>query len=331
MTDRSTDRSDASGPPTPEGRGAEPVPALPDFTAGARDAGRGGPGGPAGRDDTGGHDDPGARSDAGRGPLLALLLGGGALLVAVVAVVALALSPTVFRSAEDAPDDEGGTASATEEPERERRSEYVPTQEQSDEGEGESESVLAEQPSVDCTVLENVVESEQVEGAVRGGGLEFPQPEGWEVGSDWSGADAYLSDQSFAHQAVESGWFAVSGVGAVEFPQEEGGYPGAEEAARAIFQCALTRDSAEELYDDPAEMRDHRDEAFTVDGHPAWIVSADVQISDLALLHTTDAWRLVVIVVDTPEGPAAFDGGAALGHEQQVADLDAMLEGLRLP
>src|SRR5699024_3593729 len=78
VTDRSTDRSDASGPPTPEGRGAEPVPALPDFTAGARDAGRDGPGGPAGRDDTGGHHDPRARSDAGRGPLLAPLLGGGA-------------------------------------------------------------------------------------------------------------------------------------------------------------------------------------------------------------------------------------------------------------
>ncbi len=51
-------------------------------------------------------------------------------------------------------------------------------------------------------------------------------------------------------------------------------------------------------------------------------------ISDLALLHSTDSWRRVVIVVDTPDGPAAFDGGAALGHDQQVTDLEAMVEGL---
>ena len=43
----------------------------------------------------------------------------------------------------------------------------------------------------------------------------------------------------------------------------------------------------------------------------------------VVLLHLPDA-----VVVDTPDGPAAFDGGAALGHDQQVADLETMLEGL---
>lgn len=118
------------------------------------------------------------------------------------------------------------------------------------------------------------------------------------------------------------------GIGAVEFPEEEGGFPGAEEAARAIFLCGLEPEQGEEIYGDPAMLRDYRDEATTIDGHDAWIVSADVEISDLALLHSTDQWRRVVIVVDASDGPAAFDGGAALGHDQQVADLEAMLEGL---
>src|SRR5699024_10278221 len=128
----------------------------------------------------------------------------------------------------------------------------------------DGETTFAPQPTVDCTAHENEVVTEQVDGVVRGGGLEFPVQEGWEVGAD------------------------------------------------------------------PPELADYRDEATTIDGHPAWIVSAEVQVSDPALLHTTEAWRQVVIVVDTPDGPAAFDGGAANGHDQQVQDLETMLEGLRV-
>ena len=47
-----------------------------------------------------------------------------------------------------------------------------------------------------------------------------------------------------------------------------------------------------------------------------------------ARLFTPEFAARAVIVVDTPDGPAAFDGGAALGHDQQVADLEAMVEGL---
>lgn len=341
------DRDGAPGPQLPDfsgGGSGDGAPQLPDFSGGGYDGGLGGrrgggpAGGPGGRPGGGpsggpaggqGPDGPTARG--GKGVMLAALLGGAGVLVVVLAVVALALSQTLFAGGPEEPTAGGGTTATEPEdpgaPEESRSPEYVPTEEQTDEA-GDSEITFAEQPTVDCTLHDNTVQTEQVAGAVRGGGLEFPHLEGWEVGADWSGSSAYTTDQSSAYQPVENGWFTVASVGAIDVPEEEGGYPGAQETARALFQCGLSREEVKEIYDDPAELKDYREEQTSVDGHPAWIVSADVQLSDLALFHTTEAWRLTVIVVDTPDGPAAFDGGAALGHDQQVADLETMIEGL---
>ncbi len=269
--------------------------------------------------------------------MLALLLGGGGCLVVILAVVALVLSQTVLSGGGEEPAD-GPTPSASDpSDETDPADETGPSDGggASDGGSGGSPAPTDQEPATEaaasgtaCTMHGDGAVTEQVEGEVRGGGLAFPQPEGWEVGTGWGSQSAYVTDQHHADQPVEAGWYTLAGVGKVEFPEEEGGYPGAEEAARAIFLCALEPEQGEELYGDPAMLRNYRDEATTVDGHDAWIVSADVVISDLALLHSTDAWRRVVIVVDTSDGPAAFDGGAALGHDQQVRDLEAMVEGL---
>lgn len=340
------DRDGAPSPQLPDFSGgghAGGGPQLPDFSgggrageeAGAPTGGHAGGQGPDGRSPYGHgpHGTDHSSGRGGRGILLAGLLGGAGCLVVVIAVVALVLSQTLFAGGPEEPIAGGETTAAEPEepetPDESRSPEYVPTEEQTDET-GDSEITFAEQPTVACTIHDNTVETEQVQGAVRGGGLEFPHLEGWEVGTDWSGSSAYLTDQSSAFQHVESGWYTVASVGAVDFPEQEGGYPGAQETARALFQCGLSRDELQEIYDDPAELKNYREEPTTLDGHPAWIVSADVQLSDLALFHTTEAWRLTVIVVDTPDGPAAFDGGAALGHDQQVADLETMIESLRV-
>ena len=303
---------------------------LPDFSGSpsggsGRTGGFGGddPGRPAGPDSPGG-------SGGGRGPMLALL-GGGGCLVVILAVIALVLSQTVFSGGgEDPADDPTPSASGPTDG-------TGPSDDggASDGGSGGAPTPTDQEPATEaessgtaCTMQGDGAVTEQVEGEVRGGGLAFPQPEGWEVGTGWGSQSAYVTDQHHADQPVEAGWYTLAGVGKVEFPEEEGGYPGAEEAARAIFLCALEPEQGEELYGDPAMLRNYHEEATTVDGHDAWVVSADVVISDLALLHSTDSWRRVVIVVDTPDGPAAFDGGAALGHDQQVADLETMLEGL---
>lgn len=311
-----SDRNGPGGPELPDfsgGGGSGPAPQLPDF---------------AGRSD--GSTTPSTPGHGGRhrGLWLAAGLGGAGCMAILLIVLALVLSQTFFGPETDGPSAGPGTTTTQGDPESERPPEYVPTEEETDEA--DAETTFAEQPTTECTILENTRSTEQVAGAVRGGGLEFTSPEGWDVGNNWSGASAYQVDQHWADQPVENGWYTTVSVGAVEFPEEEGGYPGAQETARAIFQCGLSRDDVQEIYDSPVELVDYREEPTTVDGHPAWRVSADVQLADGALFHTTDAWRLVVIVVDAPGGPAVFDGGAALGHRQQVEDLEAMIESLRL-
>lgn len=324
----------AGGPGTGGAGGAS----LPDFSGGPSDSpaaqggsGAVGPGVPVGPGSPGG---PGG----GRGPLLALLLGGGGCLVVIIAVIALVLSQTVLSGGGDEPGD-GPTTSAAEPSGGTDPSDSPDPPDGGGASDGggpggataptdEEPATEAEASGTACTMHGDGAVTEQVEGEVRGGGLAFSQPEGWEVGTGWGSQSAYVTDQHHADQPVEAGWYTLAGVGKVEFPEEEGGYPGAEEAARAIFLWALEPEQGEELYGDPAMLRDFRSEATMVDGHDAWVVSADVAISDLALLPSADSWRRVVIVVDTLDGPAAFDGGAALGHDQQVADLEAMVEGL---
>lgn len=306
-------------------------PQLPDFSARGGAAG-GGPGDASGGAARGSpHGSAGSNGSGGRShrPLTVFLLGGAGCVVLVLAILALVLSQTVFRAPPEDPLAVEETGTATEDPERTRPSEYIPPEEHTDEAAG-GEVTFAEQPTVECTLLENEVVTEQLAGVVRGGGLEFTPAADWEVGANWGVSTAYTVDESFAHQAVEAGWFTVAGVGAIEVPDEEGGYPGAEETARAIFQCGLSRDDVQEIYGHPAELEGYRDEPTTVDGYPAWAVSADVRLEESAPFRTTDTWHQVVIVVDTPMGPAVFDGGAALGHAQQVADLESMIESLRV-
>ncbi|MFL0456720.1 hypothetical protein ACH0CV_05185 [Brachybacterium paraconglomeratum] len=284
---------------------------LPDFSGGPAEPGGSGDVGP---DAPVGPGSP-SGSGGGRGPMLALLGGGGCLLV-VLAVIALVLSQTVLSGGgEEAAD--GPTPSASGPTEGTDPSDDGGPSDgggASDGGSGGAPTPTDREPATEaaasgtaCTMHGDGAVTQQVEAEVRGGSLAFPQPEGWEVGTGWGSQSAYVTDQHHADQPVEAGWYTLAGVGKVEFPEEEGGYPGAEEAARAIFLCALEPEQGEELYGDPAMLRNYRDEATTVDGHDAWIVSADVVISDLALLHSTDAWRRVVIVVDTPNGPAAFE------------------------
>ena len=307
---------------------------LPVFSAGGSSGGGGEGGGqspwdsppPAERPSTPGDPDGGGR---GKGPLLAALIGGCAFLVVLLGVGALVLWQTVLSggSADPTAKDPTSQQEPAEDPETSKHPEYTPTDDPSAEPES-GEQTLLEKPTTECTLVDNEVTTEQAEGVLRGGGLEVPVPEDWNTGTNWYSQTPYATDMSFIDQPVESGWYTVVGVGAVSWPEAEGEYPGAQEAARAIFQCSLTTDDAEELYDSPVDLSNYREEQITIDGMDAWLIQGDAAISDTALLHTVSAWRKVTIVVETPDGPAVFDGGAAVGHDQQVADLQTMIDEL---
>lgn len=320
----STPEPGAAGRSTPESGATGPGQALPDFRGGTE--GAGGQAGERARGGLAGGSAP-SRPDGGHPPRELLLagLGGCGLLLILLVVVALVLWNTVLSPS---PEQTPTTAPTTEESSSpsEHPGEYVPGED--DEPLTGGSPTLTSAPTRPCTIHDGTTRSMASAGTVRGGGIEYDLQEGWSTGIDWGTQESYMVDLASSEQAVEDGWYSVATVGGVEFPAEEGGYPGAQEAARTIFQCDVTRDVVRDLYVDPLEVQDLRDEAITIDGQDAWIVAGTVPLAADQNFGTTDSWDLVVIVVDAPQGPAALVAGAATGIDQQVADLEAIVASL---
>lgn len=305
-------------PGGPSGPGQQP--SLPDF--------RGAPTGPAGGA-SGPSVEPPKPPSSRRGMVLGIA-GGCVLLLVLVLVASLVLWRTVISPRLGEPTAGPATASSDTPTETasEPHGEYIPGgDETASEG---PPPTITEKPSRLCEFAEEVEKETQVEGMVRGGGLEYEIQQGWSIAIDWGDQDAYVVGTASSSQEVENWWYSVASLGWVEFPDDEGGYPGAQEAARTILQCDITRDEVRDLYQDPLTVEDLREEAITVDGHDGWMISGTLPLSEeqQAQFTRTDSWDLVVIVVDGPDGPGAFVGGAATGMEQQRADLDAMVASL---
>lgn len=224
----------------------------------------------------------------------------------ILVVVGLVLSQTVFAGGQY-PLTGGDPSTAQEETDDEERTrgEYIPSEEETT------------QP-----------EPEQPEGEMRGGGLSVPLPSGWERLSGSAGQQPHLEDSESAWTPVEAGWYTAVTVGRVAYPEETGGYPGAEAAARHLFECSITRDDSAEVFTDQPQVSEIHEEATTVYSHPAHLFEATVAITGEITFESTDSWRYAAIVVETPGGPSAFVGGAATGHGDQMQDLEDMKEGL---
>lgn len=311
---------------------------LPDFSGGGSSGGSGShdgaPGGPAPSAPVGGGPpDPGGSGSGGggsrRGLWLALGLGGAGMLLVIVVVAALVLSQTVFSGGED-PTVGGDPTTTQEEPEDEERTrgEYIPEEEESTEPQAEEGPTMTVAPTTECTLYPPSADQEQPAGELRGGGLSIPLPEDWELLGSSAGDQPHLEDSSSAWTPVEAGWYTGVTVGRVAYPADGDGYPGAEAAARHLFECAITREDSAEVYSDQPEVSEMSEESITVDGHPAHLFEATVAIKGETTFESTDSWRYAAIVVETPNGPSAFVGGAATGIDKQMQDLEDMKAGL---
>lgn len=248
------------------------------------------------------------------------VIGGAAVLLIVISLV---LSQTVFRSALDDP---GPTAYPTGERSGEGQSEYVPDPQEPEIA--PPPPIFTQAPTTECSVPERTDAPPASDpGKVRGGDLEYTLPEGW--GSGWY-ADSlpYLTEIGADARNVEGNWFSVVNLGRVDFPEDEGGYPGRENAAVAIFQCYATTTGVVSHFGEHPEVTDYRSEALTVDGEAAWIVQATYHFEDPEKLETSSASIVTSIVVDTPDGPSALASDVAADQPEHVQNLDDIIASL---
>ena len=246
---------------------------------------------------------------------------GGA--IVVMAVVALVLSQTVFRSVL-AP--AGPTAYQTGQRTAQGQSEYVPDPEDPDIA--PPPPIFTQAPTTECTVPQNTTPPQPSgAGKVRGGGLEYTSPEGW--GDGWAVHSLpYLTELAADGRRVEGSWYSVVNLGRVTFPEDEGGYPGLEAAAVAVFQCYATTSGVVSHFGEHPEVTDYRSEVMTVDGTAAWIVQATYHFEDPEVLDTSSASIVTSIVVETPNGPSALASDVAADQPEHVQNLEDIIASL---
>ncbi|ASK66422.1 hypothetical protein CFK39_12020 [Brachybacterium avium] len=163
-------------------------------------------------------------------------------------------------------------------------------------------------------------------GKLRGGGLQFIPPAIYQQRATPYGI-AYTNDLQGAQALVESSWYSTTFVGAVEWqPGIE--YPGAEVASQTIVNCffysSIWGDTTGRTLDDEIT------EPVTIAGNPGYRTTATVNFAS-APMEKTDATELVIVVLETAEGPSVFGTETALGvteHEEAAAEAYESLTGV---
>lgn len=310
-------------PRGPQERGApseeDPSTSLPDFGPA-----QSGEGLPEFGDDSG----PatlGEPSERSRSRALAITLSVVGASVVVLAIIALILSQTVFRSVLDDPSQEPASAAPRS---AEGQEEYVPDPEDPDIA--PPPPIFTQAPTTECSVPSDGPRAQpSPSGKIRGGDLEYTIPDGWDYPWHHS-ALPYLSEVAGQGRNVEGNWYSVVNLGKVSFPEDEGGYPGLEPAAVAIFQCYATTSGVITTFGENPTVTDYRTEATSVDGHPGWIVQATYHFEDPDQLESSSASIVTAIVVEGPDGPSALVSDVAADHEDHAAGLEEIIASLEV-
>ena len=160
------------------------------------------------------------------------------------------------------------------------------------------------------------------DGRVHGGGLSFPEAEGWESSSGFAYSWAY--DVGSQVKLAESpNWYSDLTVGAL-FTGD--GFDEPRRSAELVMQCMITSG----LYKNLVGRENIWSRAVTVDGHPAWSIRADVLVDYPDLKTRGDTVEVIVVDTGSPESLAMFVGAADIGHKPLQKTLDSTIKNLRV-
>lgn len=249
----------------------------------------------------------------------ALLIGGITFAIVFLLIVGLTVAFLVVRTTTSGGEE---TATATSSS-AEESTPTEPTGDPTDTGEATA-SPTAEKER--CWNPERTRESSNPSGRLRGGGLQFIPPSGFD-GRAPLNYGAFLTDGQVALATIEGDWTSNVGVAAVEWqPGYE--YPGNKAASERILECMYS-DST--MWGDTSQrsLEDQVTEPVTVAGMPGYRTSAVLTFGQHSF-EKFESTKLVVVVVDTPQGPSAFIADIAVGvteHEEGYEEAYASVTG----
>ncbi len=325
---------DQDGP----GPGGSDMPQLPDFSEGS--AGTGTQGSDASR--APGELSFGAESGAAlnaqmhdsgvdsssRKVVIGVVIGG----IALIAALGLFVSQVAMRSIEQEPlashDSTVGVNTKGDPNKKEEQPQPAAPNEPPPE-------IFTEAPTSQCLMsTKPTVSRDQRGSTIKGGGLQFATPKGWDAPWYQNENVPYLYDTGAYAKQVESFWYSVVTVGRVEWQEDvEGTYPGTEQMAVTMFQCYATHFNVVEQFGKNPTVTNYKSESMTVDGHPAWIVQATYGFDENTKgmpLQTTDSSVVTAIIVETPNGPSALVSDVAADHPEHVKGLEEAIASLKV-
>lgn len=245
----------------------------------------------------------------------ALVIGGIAFAVVFLLVVGTTVAYLVFRPGGGG-GAEAGTSPATE---------SASVTEAGTDG-TETSASPTEVEAERCWTPEPKRTSDNPSGKLRGGGLQYIPPAVYDQRGIPRGI-AYTNDLQGAQAHVEDSWYSTTFVGKVEWqPGIE--YPGAEIASQTIVDCMFYANIWGETQG--RSLDDEITEPVTIAGIPGYRTTAVVNFASDPL-ERTDATELVVVVLETDQGPSVFGADTAIGvteHEEAVDEAYESLTGI---
>ncbi len=314
------------------------MPQLPDFSEGSAGAGAQGsdasyaPGASSFERNSGAalnaqmHD---SREENGsRKIVIGIVIGG----IALIAALGLFVSQVAMRSIENEPIASHDSTAGVNTKGDPNKKEEQPTPAAPNEPPPE---IFTEAPTHQCLMsTKPTVSRDQRGSTIKGGGLQFTTPKGWDAPWYQNENVPYLYDTGAYAKQVESFWYSVVTVGRVEWQEDvEGTYPGTEQMAVTMFQCYATHFNVVEQFGKNPTVTNYKSESMTVDGHPAWIVQATYGFDENTKgmpLQTTDSSVVTAIIVETPKGPSALVSDVAADHPEHVKGLEEAIASLKV-
>jgi hypothetical protein len=159
---------------------------------------------------------------------------------------------------------------------------------------------------------------------LTGGGLSIPRNSAYELATGDQVSFGFANAFVLQYTEVEENWISLTGVGALP---RANGFDDLATAAEVVMQC-LT--SSENVYSGFTGRTDTVNEETTVDGKPAYRITAEVHVDSPDV--TVDGDLTDVIVVDTgdPASYGIYIGMAALGHDDLISANEAVIDQIKV-
>ena len=160
------------------------------------------------------------------------------------------------------------------------------------------------------------------DGRIHGGRLSMAQVPGYSS-PEPEYMLSWMWDTQGVSQTTEPGWQSIFAVGEV---RRTAGFSTTEAAAHSSMVCAIRTD----WYLNFSGRKDIRDAAITVDGHPGWIVTAEIHDASPKIKVAGDQLTFVVLEDGRQDAFSVWCGMVPLGDQQRLALDQKVLSGLRV-